>query len=252
MKRWVMRMARAAREKSESNLYHIMLRGINRQQIFMEDEDYRKFLGVVNECREISGFRLHAYCLMGNHIHMLLQTAGEPPEQVMKRIGTRYVVWYNNKYSRTGHLFQDRYRSEPVQNDAYFLTALRYILNNPVKAGICKNPEEYLYSSAPDYFSGGGMTDTAFAEGLTGRDALLEYIRQPSEEICMDDEPPRANDKVAMNIICGISGKRDSADALHEISDHPERYIRRLRHEGLSIRQISRLTGLSFGIVRKY
>ena len=96
------------------------------------------------------------------------------------------------------------------------------------------------------------MTDTAFAEGLTGRDALLEYLRQPSEEICMDDEPPRANDKVAMNIICEISGKRDSADALHEISDHSERYIRRLRHEGLFIRQISRLTGLSFGIVRKY
>ena len=89
---------------SKSNIYHIMLRGINRQQIFLDEEDHRHFLEVLEQCREISEFRLYAYCLMGNHIHLLLHADGEPLEQVMKRIGTRYVVWYNNKYARTGHL----------------------------------------------------------------------------------------------------------------------------------------------------
>jgi len=243
-------MPRVARKKSESNIYHIMLRGINRQQVFIDDEDYQRFLDVLEVCREISGFRLHAYCLMRNHIHMLLQTIEEPLEQVMKRIGTRYVVWYNNKYSRTGHLFQDRYKSEPVEDDVYFLTALRYILNNPVKAGICEKPEEYPYSSASDYFAGGGITDTAFAEEMSGRDALLEYLRQPSDDVCMDDEPPRVNDKTAIKMICEITEKTDSAVALREIHDHSEQYIRRLRQAGLSIRQISRLTGLSIGVVR--
>ena len=209
-----MQMPRVARKKSESNIYHIILRGINRQKVFSDDEDYRRFLDVIEVCREISGFRLHAYCLMGNHIHMLLQPVEEPLEQVMKRIGTRYVVWYNNKYSRTGHLFQDRYKSEPIQDDAYFLTALRYILNNPVKAGICEKPEEYPYSSASDYFTGGGITDTGFVEQMTGRDALLEYLRQPSEDVCMDDEPPRVNDKSAIKMICEMTDKTDSAAAL--------------------------------------
>ena len=244
-------MPRTASEKSESNIYHIMLRGINRQQIFLDDEDRLRFLDVVEKCRKISKFRLHAYCLMGNHIHLLLQTVEEPLEQVMKRIGTRYVVWYNSKYSRTGHLFQDRYKSEPVRQDGYFLTVLRYILNNPVKAGICRKPEDYPYSSAADYFTGGGMTDTAFAESLIGHDELMEYLRQPSDDECMDDEPPRINDKAALEIICDIVGIADPAAALKSVSGCPERYIRSLRQAGLSIRQISRLTGLSVGIVRK-
>ena len=81
-------MARKAREKSEQNIYHVMLRGINRQQIFMDEEDNRHFLQVLWQCREISGFSVFAYCLMGNHVLLLMQTGKEPLEQVMKRIGT--------------------------------------------------------------------------------------------------------------------------------------------------------------------
>ena len=181
-------MARTARKESTSDIYHVMLRGINRQQIFLEDEDNLHFLEILKQCMEMSHFRLYAYCLMGNHVHLLLQTKDEPLGHVMKRIGTRYAVWYNYKYSRSGHLFQDRYKSEPVQDNAYFLTALRYILNNPVKAGMCRRMEEYRFSSAADYFRGGGITETAFAEELTGKEALLTYLNAHSDDRCMDDE----------------------------------------------------------------
>ncbi len=229
-----------------------MLRGINRQQIFMEEEDYQHFLDVLTECRKISKFELYSWCLMSNHIHLLLRPVEEPLEQVMKRIGTRYVVWYNKKHARTGHLFQDRYKSEPITDDAYFLTVLRYIQNNPVKAGICEDAENYPWSSAADYVAGQGITDIKFAEEMTGRKALLEYLKEKTNEECMDDEPPRLNDRQAKDAILAIIGD-DSFDAcLSRIAGHPELYMQSLQKAGLSIRQISRLTGLSLTIVRKY
>ena len=249
---WVMAMARKAREKSEANLYHVMLRGVNRQQIFLDEEDNRHFLKVLRQCREISGFRLLAYCLMGNHVHLLLQTGAEPLEQVMKRIGTRYALWYNSKYERVGHLFQDRYRSEAVKDEAYFLTALRYILNNPVKAGICAKATDYPLSSAGDYLTGSGVTDTAFAEALLGRDALLEYLRAPSEEACMDDAPAGMGDRTALKALCRITETEDVEAAKRAVAEQPGKFIPALRAAGLSIRRISRLTGVPFGIVRKY
>ena len=245
-------MARKAREKSEQNIYHVMLRGINRQQIFLDEEDNRHFLKVLWQCREVSGFTLMAYCLMGNHVHLLLQAGREPLEQVMKRIGTRYAMWYNSKYERIGHLFQDRYKSEAVNDEAYFLTVLRYILNNPMKAGICGKATDYSLSSARDYQRGEGMTDTAFAEEMLGRDALLEYLAAPCEDVCMDDTPSSIGDRAASKVMCKITGMKDMESSRQVISERPGRFIPVLRAEGLSIRQISRLTGISFGIVRKY
>ena len=141
-----MNMPRQARKKSESGIYHVMLRGINQQQIFEDSEDCDKFIQILQECKAVSGFKLFAYCLMGNHIHLLIKPEKEPLEQVFKRIGGRYVYWYNVKYQRVGHLFQDRFKSEPVEDDSYFLTVIRYIHQNPVKAGLCKNIKDYKYS----------------------------------------------------------------------------------------------------------
>ena len=131
----VINMPRQARRKSESGIYHILLRGINRQQIFEDIEDFEKFLEVLKDCKAISDYKLFAYCLMSNHVHLLIKEEKEPIEQIMKRIATRFVYWYNIKYQRVGHLFQDRFKSEPVENDAYFMTVIRYIHQNPLKAG---------------------------------------------------------------------------------------------------------------------
>ena len=246
-------MARAARVKSESGIYHVMLRGINRQRIFLDEEDNQRFLFILRKCREISGFRLYAYCLMKNHVHLLIQTGEEPIEQVMKRISTRFVVWYNAKYSRIGHLFQDRYRSEAVHDDAYFLTVLRYILNNPVKAGFCDRPEDYPLSSARDYLLGGGFTDTAFAESIEGKDALAAFLRTPSEDACMDDDTQiRLNDRAAREKLCKLAGSPELEASASVVAADPGRYVPELRGAGLSLRQICRLTGLTLAVVRKY
>ena len=141
-------MPRAARRLSESNIYHIMLRGIDRKQIFYDREDNERFVETLKKYKEVSGYEIYAYCLMGNHIHILLKTGNESLETCLRRIGASFVYWYNIKYSRTGHLFQDRFKSEAIDSDEYFLVAFRYILRNPVVAGMCVLPEEYPYSSA--------------------------------------------------------------------------------------------------------
>jgi len=144
-------MPRLAREKCESNIYHVMLRGAGQQQIFEDAEDSERFLKILAECKQISGFALYAYCLMGNHVHLLIKEQCETLEQIVKRIATRYVYWFNVKYARCGHLFQDRFRSEPVKDRRYFLTVLCYIHQNPIKAGICEDLDQYVYSSYREY-----------------------------------------------------------------------------------------------------
>ena len=94
-----------------------MLRGINRQSIFEDDEDRFQFMTVLTRYRELSDFRLHAFVLMSNHVHLLIEPAGESLDRIFKRIGTSYAVWFNRKYERAGHLFQDRFRSEAVGTD---------------------------------------------------------------------------------------------------------------------------------------
>ena len=178
-------MPRAARRKSESNIYHVILRSINKQQLFEDDEDRDKLLSVLRECKELSGFELYAYCLMSNHIHFLLKTGKEELETVFRRIGARFVYWYNTKYGRVGHLFQDRYKSEAVEDDAYFLTALRYIHQNPVKAGLCVSPEEYQYSSYPHFFED-KLIDSAFVLTLMSKEEFAAFNLAANEDACME------------------------------------------------------------------
>lgn len=172
-------MPRKARKVSQSGIYHVMFRGVNRQTIFEDDEDREKFKYVLKDCKEKSKFSLYSYCLMRNHVHMLMNPEEEQLSTIIKRIGVRYVYWFNNKYQRCGHLFQDRFRSEPVEDDNYFLTALRYIHQNPVKAGLVVNACEFKWSSHNDYFTHDSLiVDTKFGLSLFSsnqKSALCAY-----------------------------------------------------------------------------
>ncbi|WP_442596711.1 transposase [Neobacillus sp. D3-1R] len=128
-------MSRKGRRKSQSGVYHIMLRGINRQTIFEDDEDRQKFLETLKKYKDISQFQLYSYCLMDNHVHLLVREMEETLSDAIKRVSSSYVYWYNFKYERVGHLFQERFKSENVENTSYFLTVLRYIHQNPVRQG---------------------------------------------------------------------------------------------------------------------
>ena len=168
-------MPRQARRKSESGIYHIMLRGINQQQIFEDEEDSLRFLETLLKYKEQCGYEIYAYCLMGNHIHILLKEGKENLTLVLKRIAGSYVYWYNWKYRRSGHLFQDRFKSEPVEDDEYFLTVIRYIHQNPIKAGICKNIDEYKFSSYNEYIKKENLVDIDFCFSIIGKEQFIEF-----------------------------------------------------------------------------
>lgn len=238
-------MPRAARKKSESGIYHVMLRGINHQVIFQGDEDCEKYLQCLEDCKALSGFTLHAYCLMGNHLHLLLQEGKESLEQIFKRIGVRYVYWYNRKYKRTGHLFQDRFKSEPVNDDAYFLAVLRYIYQNPVKAGLCKQPADYPWSSCNSAGGHAALAVRTKALELLPETDLHNFLNEPCERAFLDIESEgRLNDREAIALIkrvCKVSAVTDFTSLSLE---QQSAYLHELCESRCTIRQLSRLLGM--------
>ena len=247
-------MPRTQRIKSSIGIYHILFRGINRQQIFEDHEDYERFLSLLKQYQETSGYTVYAYCLMPNHIHLLIKEGNEDLGQSFRRIGASFVYWYNLKYNRVGHLFQDRYKSEPVEDDAYLLTVIRYIHQNPVKAGLCREPEEYPYSSFASYQSD-PLVDSSMVFGITGQDEFYRYHRIKNEDDCLDieaNERKRLTDAAARQIMeerfhCGNASEFQSAG-----KEIQETILRALLASGGSLRQISRLTGTTIGKIRKY
>lgn len=246
-------MPRKARAHSGSETYHIMLRGVNKQQIFFDEEDYHQFVQILGHYKIVSGFVLYAYCLMGNHVHLLIYVKDEPLETIFRRIGSAFVYWYNSKYQRVGHLFQDRFKSEPINTESYLMTVFRYILKNPVKAGICKSAELYPYSSCREYYySEKGITDTEPILSKIGFDTLKSFIRQKSDDSCMDIidySGKRYTDRAAQELILHEFGTCSPQTGKAKERGPLNLSIRRLIHSGISIRQLSRLTGISKKII---
>ena len=118
-------MSRLARQFSLTGLYHIVFRGINKQNIFEETEDYQKIIKTLQELKKELKFEIYTYCLMSNHVHLLLKEKNTGDiSQIMKRLLTKYVMWYNKKYHRTGALIANRYKSQPIEVDEYFLSVV--------------------------------------------------------------------------------------------------------------------------------
>ena len=230
-----------------------MIRGINQQQIFEDDEDYEELIKILEICKEAGGFELFAYCLMGNHIHLLMKTHTEDLGHIFKRIGARYVYWYNWKYRRIGHLFQDRFKSEPVENDKYFLTVLRYIHLNPVKAKLSDSVEGYRWSSYGEYIGDNRIVDTSFALEMTGVREFIKFHNADNNDTCLDISAKtlRMTDAEAKEVMRKIC-KCDSIESFLAQSLHERAVsIKKLNKAGASIRQISRISGVSKGIIEK-
>ena len=157
-------IVRLARQISESGLYHIVFRGVNKQSIFEEESDYVKMEDILYELKSEMKFEIYVYCFMSNHVHILLKEENMGDiSLIMKRLLTKYARWYNIKYKRSGALIANRYKSQPVEVDEYFLNVVRYIHQNPIKAGMVEQIGDYRWSSYNEYASNvQGLSDKEF------------------------------------------------------------------------------------------
>lgn len=177
-------------------IYHITNRGVKRLPVFHDDNDRQEFLRLLALTRETFPFRLHAYCLMTNHYHLLLQTLEHSLSKTMHYFKKAFAVLFNRKYGHVGHVFQARFHSIPVEEDAYFTTVARYIHLNPVRAGIVKRPEDYAWSNYDRLIKGEAdpLVDPRFLLGYFGaetqwqRDKYRRFVEDKigKEELITD------------------------------------------------------------------
>lgn len=262
-------MPRHQRVLSKTAVYHIMLRGNERKNVFGSDDEKRRFLeDVLIKQKEIS-FTIYAYCVMDNHVHIVINTQDNDISSIMKGIAIRYAYFYNAKHRRVGHVFQDRFKSETVEDERYLMSVVRYVHNNPVKAKMVNLPEEYRWSSYSKYVrrkeaaTGIVTVDTGFILGIIAEDrqvAIKEFVKYSAEEDsasyldCEDEDVIRTIEQGREYLTCYISkeyGEENWAN-LKQDSIAQKEIIRHLRaNTKLSIRTIGELLEVDRNTVQR-
>ncbi len=260
-------MPRQTRKHSSTGIYHVMLRGINRQDIFEDEEDYFQFLRIlsaISNRKDEKGIPLapfctfYAYCLMSNHIHLLIREHQESIGDTLKRIGVAYARYYNRKYERSGHLFQDRFKSEPVDSIEYFMTLMRYIHQNPVKSGQVDDVKDYPWSSWSEYegvhvqFP---ICETKNVISRLGDENLYEFVSMPVNDKNIldynDDIYNSVSDEDVKAYISDFFGLQVPTDIQKLSKTERNDILSKLCDTGASLRQISRITGISYGVISR-
>ena len=272
-------MARLSRSSIFAEYWHIMLRGTGHMDLFLCDADYVRFRETLCRFTGELSIPLYAYCLMSNHVHLLLRAGTDSMALLLKKTEVSYAHYFRQKYEHTGHLFQNRYISQPVQDERYFLAVYRYILRNPEAAGIC-GWEDYPWSNAVEIQNNTefGIADNVFIMGLVGNEKILRSFVSSSKSSgkagqCMADrisidgheilmpeeievsEPEMmgfaVSDGEVGKEICRIAGC-DTPLYLKTLR-RPERdnILAAVKSRGFPIRQIERVTGINRNVIQR-
>lgn len=178
-------MPRIARVKTRESIFHIMARSISEVDLFKNDEDKLVYLEKIKKYQCLYRFRVYGYCLMDNHLHLIIDTNGSDISQVMHSINFSYAMYFNKKHKRHGHLFQDRFKSKIITDDKYLLAASAYIHNNATDISQYKTcPEKYKFSSLGIYLKlkqdPYDLVDDGFVKNLFGSNSKVareNYIK---------------------------------------------------------------------------
>ena len=244
-------MPRAKRHLVNDGIYHVMIRGVNKQAIFNDDKDRQMFIRIMKYCIKKYQCVIYAYCLMNNHVHILLEDNGFLISEFMQYMECIYAEEFNKKYKRIGHLFQDRFKSIYVYDDSYLLRLIRYIHRNPEKAEICKT-EDYIWSSYKEY---------VYTPKIIRRDKILnmfdsnekiaikkfiEFIADNSQEnIDRIYAAEKLNDDEALELIKEITKIDDISNIKKYNKNDKKEIIRKLQKvENINNSQIARILGI--------
>ena len=239
-------MPHAARKKSESGYYHVVPKGIGDQLIFLDDGDRRLYLKLLSEAARANKVGVIAYCLMSNHVHLILDNPHDGLAATMKHVNERYAMHLSATTGRRGGIFVKPFWSEPIENDAYLLCAVRYTHANPEAAGIC-GAMAYDWSSAKDYLGRDGLADTSMVlDMLGGRNGFVEFS-QAANATCMPFPGSRLkghlHDEEAVRLATAILGF-DPGKLKTLGREERTAHVRLLASRGFPVRQLTRITGL--------
>ena len=242
-------MPRVSRQLAKSGYYHVMIRGAGRQLLFDCDSDRVEFLSILKKGLSKYSVELVAWCLMDNHVHLLLHIAGEELALFMHYVETCYAVRFNARTGRVGPVFQGRFKSKAIEDDSYLLAAVRYIHNNPLELGVGR--EEYRWSSYFEYLNGPSITSTELVLGMLGGvPAFKEFSGKGS-----DGYSPRFNVRLTRaeiaSAVSDVLGGIDPGDVKALPVQKRDELIAQLSRAGLSARQIERETGVGRGVISR-
>lgn len=167
--------------------HHIVNRGVNRTDIFIDDFDKEKFLQIVCKACRVYGVIVHDYCLMDNHYHLLIENSQENLSLFMRQVNANYAIYYNKKAKRTGHLWQGRYSSWYILGEDYLYRTIKYIEFNPIEAGMVQNVREYLFTLASTVLRGEEIP-LCMRESMLLKQYDVETLAEYLEEALSEDE----------------------------------------------------------------
>ncbi|MFH1142186.1 MAG: transposase [Candidatus Uhrbacteria bacterium] len=161
-------MARPLRVEYPGALYHVMSRGNAYQTIFKDDKDRRKFLEWIKDAIKLHNLICHAYCLMDNHYHLLIETPDANLSKAMRDINGNYTQWFNTRHKTAGHLFQGRYKAFVIEKETYLLEVARYIVLNPIRDNLVDYPRKWKWSSYRDTAETGRAPEWLHTDWILG------------------------------------------------------------------------------------
>lgn len=221
-----------------------MARGNRKQPVFFDDEDRNRFLSRLREYKKRHGFLLYAYALMGNHVHLLIETKKIPLSKIMQSLIQCHTQWHNWKYSQVGHLFQGRYKAILCDKNVYLLELVRYIHLNPARAGV-KNPMQYEWTSHRLYVANNDLVDSApiLSHFASSRKPALEAFEQFIKE---------AQDKAVVKELLHPKDQRvlGDNDFFNEVMDKADEPTSNQTHiqRNLSLDEIGRRVAKATGV----
>ena len=197
-------MARQPRRESRTKIYHLVNRGIDRKAIFGEKRERSRMLNIIREFYKKYQVNFYAYCIMPNHFHLLVQGELETLALFMAVISARYALYYNYKHQRTGYVFQNRYRSQCIEDESYFWNCLRYIHLNPIKAGLVRELVGYPYGSMKEFCTMNDEEDQILCadsykkikEHFGNSREFLAFHEQKCLELFIDEKEDELDQKV--------------------------------------------------------
>lgn len=258
-------MGRQAREISSTGYYHVIMRGNNKGMIFNSETNKKDFLIMLKEQEDNDLIEVVAWCIMDNHVHLIVKADIDNLSSAMKCINVRYAMRYNYKNQSVGHVFQGRFKSQPIDTDSYLLLAVRYVHQNPLKAGMTSELAEYRWSSygeflsnklvdkkdsmklVMNFFNNDVRQFVAFHDQEDSHDTCVEHleIREDLRKIRWD----KAN-KILQNML--LENDISNIEQIQGNKRVMDRLIEKLiKESGLSLRKISSFVEMPFSRVQR-